>query len=289
MQKKYKPSIFNIKIPIDNKQNLVYNTLTTSLIAVNDDYYNRYIDKTGEGNDTEALTKMGFIVDSECNEIEILKRTWEKALSNIKDEMTSIIIAPTMACNANCYYCFEHIPSNLPNARMAFPRMSKQVQDNIISFISLNCNNSIKIHWFGGEPLIAANEISYMIDSLKNKGVDVISYITTNGSLIDSDMLQKFHEWNVRKIQITIDDIGEKYNEIKKYNRKGINTDYFTIVINNIKKILNYGIRVNLRVNFDPSKISSTKNTIEYLTSKESIPLPNKVRIICFPLKSSLF
>lgn len=65
----------------------------------------------------------------------------------------SYVIAPTLNCNYNCVYCFE----NKENRKL---RMNFNTAEDILSFIikqieSNKLIKSIKITWFGGEPLLS--------------------------------------------------------------------------------------------------------------------------------------
>ena len=85
-------------------------------------------------------------------------------------------------------------------------------------------------------------------------------HITTNGSLITDDILDFFNN-NYKKVsfQITLDDIGIEYAKIKRYVDISID-DAFGRVIDNIKNIIQKGIRLLIRVNFAASQIEKAKN-----------------------------
>ena len=111
------------------------------------------------------------------------------------------------------------------------------------------------IHWFGGEPLLNENIIDLVMKKvynfLKKQGTEIYVYFTSNGSLLNKKMAKKAKKlWHANRFQITIDDIGDKYNDVKKYINKKYNYDVckkYSIFINNntnnIRKIIAQGLK----------------------------------------------
>jgi len=104
----WKVSNFNIVLPFKEKKYFIYNTRTTSSIIVDDSFYqNLYFNRVIEKNSDELqLRAMGFIVDAGINELDALKNLWNISKCKVDTSLKTILIAPTMNCNANCYYCF---------------------------------------------------------------------------------------------------------------------------------------------------------------------------------------
>ena len=104
-----KPSMFNIA-QLYNDNILLYNTYSTSLVEIEPAIYNRiFIDGnySDHKDEIDALFELGFLVENDCDELseqELLRKT---VIENNSDKIANIIIAPTMECNAHCYYCFE--------------------------------------------------------------------------------------------------------------------------------------------------------------------------------------
>ena len=108
--------------------------------------------------------------------------------------------------------------------------------------------------------------IDYISRSLLSRGIEILSVITTNGYLIDDEVIEKSKTyWNIRRFQITIDDIGDAYNQIKAFVEPG---NAFERVTGNIEKLLQNDIKVNIRINFDPNHIEGTLKTIDYLQER---------------------
>ena len=158
--------------------------------------------------------------------------------------ITRYTILPTTACNARCYYCYEH---GMP----AFT-MTEQIADDTVKFIADHCGASknVFIRWFGGEPTAAAHRIDQICKGLQSKGIQYSSSITTNGYLFDEEMASRAKTlWNLKDAMICVDGTEKNYNEIKAFVNAKDNP--YQRVMRNIGLLLEQGVSVELRMNFD--------------------------------------
>ena len=252
-----KPSKFNIIQRIDDHI-LIYNTYTTSMVELEPELYLSIFENGDTNHEAEIrqLFSMGFLVDDHLDELAEQKQLRDTVVSTSGDLISNIIIAPTLACNAHCFYCFEngHRKGTMtPDTALAVVQFLKEHWDG----------NRIGITWFGGEPLMAADIIEIIIDELNREGIPFASKITTNGSLLTSEMIKRIQQkWNVDKIQITVDALHKKYNAIKNYT--GI-ADAFSLVMDNIRLCLEAELPIRIRINFDPDKMDTAVQTMNYL------------------------
>lgn len=256
-----KVSKFLVVVP-QNNNFILFQTFTSSLIILNNEIYKKiFIDHDFIGIDNNIinnLMEMSFLVSSDTDENFHLETIRTKARYHDND-IKMVTIAPTYNCNARCYYCYE---------KGIEPKtMSKSTADAVVNFLERNNREKkLTLSWFGGEPLLCKDLIDYISGSLREKNFESIAVITTNGYFIDDDVIKKSNTlWNIKRFQITIDDIGENYNKIKSFINS---SDGFTRVINNIQKLLENNIKVNVRINFDPNQIKNTLSTIDYLKEK---------------------
>ena len=63
-----KQSMYNIVQPLENGALLVYNTFSEAMVTMRKDYYEQYVERCEEGEDTKRLLEMGFITDSSVDE-----------------------------------------------------------------------------------------------------------------------------------------------------------------------------------------------------------------------------
>jgi len=256
---KYYVSEYIIAQPLNDAEMLLYSTLSTSIVTLENNVYeaifenHRFDDFASE---CAELEEMGFLyTGSPRAQLDELIKI-RKDIVEADHGITAVTITPTMECNARCFYCFEH------GARMG--TMSEETADAVSAFLIKECREKeLYIAWFGGEPLIAPDIISRINDALVNSGIKVESTVTTNGILIDKEMIQRFKEWNVTRVQITVDGIGKKYNNTKRYVLPI--EDPFTRIIHNIELAIASGISVHLRVNYRSTTYDTVKETMSYL------------------------
>lgn len=208
---------------------LVYNTLSTSMIEIEKPMYENIFQKREFNkypNEIKALLKMGFLVADHVDEDKEQEKIRQTVIDNNSGKIANIIIAPTLECNAHCFYCFEK----------GFRKgtMSNETAEALVEHLVSNWNGKhLGITWFGGEPLMATEIITHISKKLSDAGVIFSSKIVTNGLLLNDTVIEHSKsDWHVDKIQVSVDAIGEEYNKIKNFD-KSIE-DPFSIIINNI-------------------------------------------------------
>ena len=239
-------SKYIIKQPLSSGEVLLFSTYSTALIKVCKDVYER-IFKNNEFDDIETiaqLQQLGFIVEDDYQEKTLERLTEQELYSG-----TPVIkIFSTNKCNARFYYCFEK------GIRQV--EMNDETANQIVSFIKDNYTQSkLQINWFGGEPLYNFGVIKSITKGLREAGYQLQTHITTNGSLVNLeviDFLKKYYDGI--SIQITIDDIDEKYSKIKRYINIPESEAYAT-VIDNIHLLLQFNIPTRIRINFRKSEV----------------------------------
>ena len=88
----------------------------------------------------------------------------------------NLILAPTTSCNFACPYCFE--------SKKNPKTINKETIDTLAEFVkSHQDTKKVKIHWYGGEPLLAFDKMTTIYEKLSAEGMPEISSqaITTNG------------------------------------------------------------------------------------------------------------
>lgn len=258
-----KESKFNLTGEYDDHQVWVYNTLTTAAILLDKEEYHQIFNLHMLSDNDETflqLHDMGFFLDDDFNELAYLKHLRDTVVES-NSKIADIMIAPTMDCNARCYYCFE--------SGCHHDKMSIQTADAVVKYIIDNWNHDLfNINWFGGEPLMAPDIIDYISEQLEANEVKYISRITTNGYYLTPEVaLRAKEKWNTHKIQISIDALNEEYNRIKRY----INNDCdnpFERVIANLENALRLGLTIRVRINFNPLRKDKASQLMEYLQSK---------------------
>lgn len=168
----------------------------------------------------------------------------------------SYILLPTYQCNLSCQYCYQKKFDLYSQSRLT---MDKNMVDNIFSSIARieskrgeTRQEAKHITLFGGEPLLKGNQeiIHYIFKKALALG-HVKMTIITNGygledyhDLLGSDCIEH--------MQITLDGPEDIHDQVRI--TKGGNGTYKKI-LDNIKSVLDQGIKVNIRVNVDRRNI----------------------------------
>ncbi|WP_305141279.1 radical SAM/SPASM domain-containing protein [uncultured Muribaculum sp.] len=153
-----------------------------------------------------------------------------KRLKSFGGKTLSLVIAPTLACNFACPYCYE---ANLP-----LSLMDEKVENGIIDFInsfSSRCD-SLEICWEGGEPLLGIDKIKSLLERIETKSSLPLTYhsIITNGYLLSEEMLNYFKTKNLNFVQITIDGKEATHNKSRILKNGG---NSYERIINNIDMV----------------------------------------------------
>ena len=207
----------------------------------------------------DDLIKHYFLVPLQFNEKEIVQKL--RVLINrlfAPKGINGYTILTTTNCNARCFYCYQ--------AGYAHINLKESTASNLLNYMidHHETENTLKLHWFGGEPLIGVDRIDQICEGLKSYGINYVSAMITNGYLFTEEIVKRAcTSWNLKSVQITLDGTETVYNKTKAY----INPDGspFKRVLNNIQLLLAYGIRVLIRLNLDMHNYDDLKTLIDDL------------------------
>lgn len=216
-----KTSRYNFLFKFEGK-NILFNSKTTALAMLSDDEYDKlapFVEKENISIDADILdpdlvknlSYGGFFIDDSFDEIKSLRFDMFKARFN--SSSLSLTIAPTLACNFNCPYCYERTSSrNLT--------ITDDVKQGLYEFVKsyIGIINNLSITWYGGEPLLCLKDIEEMTTHFKEICKDEVFYsagMTTNGYLLDKETLLKLKDLSVSNIQIPFDGFKEKHDKTR--------------------------------------------------------------------------
>ena len=181
---------------------IVYNTLFNSMITLSESEFKQYINiKFSDLSIVEALVDNGFLIPNYVNEYERYDY-YKQILLRQPSDISHYTVALTSKCNAKCFYCYEE---GIKKYDMTL-KTAKRFAENL-----LNSKKSIDITWFGGEPMLKMDIITYISEILNDNKRDFQSGLITNGSLLSEEIIkEKFPVWNVNWVQITLDGLKEE-------------------------------------------------------------------------------
>ena len=198
-------------------------------------------------DDFERLEKLGYIISAERNELEYLKFKHHEMV--FLDKNYRIFVNPTLDCNFRCWYCYQEHPKGY---------MSEETMNRLKKHLKLKVENkeitSLNLSWFGGEPLLYFYEVVYPLakfakELCEKNNILFISNITTNGYLMDEEMIKKMNEIGLHGFQITLDGHRERHNKIRNENGK----PSYDKIIENINLLYKHidNVGITLRINYD--------------------------------------
>ena len=258
---RYKVSRYDIPVRLADGAALLFNSRTRSLILLSDGEASAYRElaersdfSAGQVSDRlllEALAGGGHVVGAMVDELAVVRDSYE-ATRSAKGSLT-ITIAPTMACNFACGYCFQGL--NKPTTKM-----KPDVQNAIVDFVKAKKDlKSLNIVWYGGEPLMGKESIFRLSDLLisycdKHK----ISYsagIVSNAWFLNGEMAAQLYTRRVRWVQVTIDGDRGTHDRMRPLT-SGQGT--FDRILDNIAEALDQtAISINARVNVGQSNVDN--------------------------------
>lgn len=173
----------------------------------------------------------------------------------------------TTDCNYDCLYCYQKRAKEYLDVDTAMMAI-----DFFFPYLLADCS----INFYGGEPLLALNQMKEVIGYLKNKsdetGKQFEYSITTNGSLIDDDVL-RFLDENHFTVLLSFDGLAQELER-----KKGS----FTPIVSVMQKILGLS-HVTLETNS-----VFTNRTVPYLSESIRFIVDSNVPSVNLSISSLL-
>ena len=172
----YRLMHFVIQQPVEEGV-LLYNVLTRAVALLSPEEAQKT--EKNPASVPELVAKW-FAVPMDHDDRQLAKevRAVGKMLENPVRTIKGFTILTTTDCNARCFYCYEQGRRRIP--------MLEETALKVADFILKNrANDSVKLRWFGGEPLYNKGVISLICGKLKETGVEYKSSMVSNGYLFD--------------------------------------------------------------------------------------------------------
>lgn len=272
-----KLSQFNLMVGISPNETALYNTLTRNYFLLDSTKFetvNGLIQNLHRKDYTEEeadvivnLTKNRFIMHNGVDEIEKIRNREEAVKTQQYAQV--IILKTTLDCNFRCIYCYqEHDPI----------RMDDKLQEDMIQYVTEASKKYKRISfvWFGGEPLLELDRMKIMsqklIDICNENDCEYTAAMTTNGYLLNDDILNNLEAMRIKKAQITLDGTAIHHN-LARPHMDGSGT--FDVIYHNILKILSLDVDLTLRINVNPDNYLEIENLLDMIPTE----MRSKVRV----------
>lgn len=261
----YKQSKFNYSTKNSKGELLLFNSTMgekSMCKLTNPTHIKEFLNKKAISNDTimSKLIEKEIYIHEDLDENDKLYSILG-SITNPTDLMLSISL--TEKCNFSCVYCYESGTLGI---------IDNETKHTIINYVKHNIHrfSGLYINWFGGEPLLAINEI----DELSKEFMQICAFnrrnysasITTNGYNLTLDVFNKLLKNRVFDYQITIDGTKEIHDS-QRPTKDGEPT--FDRIVTNIKKIKNLpqqNFRIVLRSNLTQKIFDHLDEYIDFIS-----------------------
>jgi uncharacterized protein len=183
-----------------------------------------------------------------------------KAIAGVRS--MSLTILPTYDCNFGCGYCFSQV---LRNPAYMSRHVVEAFSHWLRIYIEQNAISSLRVSFYGGEPLLAKSQVMDILDAVQMISSDCKipfrASIATNGSLLSPNTAQDLAEAGMTAVSITVDG-GRAAHDRRRPFKVGAPSWYSVVegILSSLK-ILSTTIRVNI----DPDNGSAVRCLAEEL------------------------
>jgi uncharacterized protein len=242
---------------------ILFNSMSGALIALDRENYEelRHLKDNPEAvqqcaNSRELIDAHIFVND----DLTAIDKKKLKVLQNrFSKDIIDLTIAPTLACNFNCSYCFQQDTPKYV--------MSEETESNLVTFLKRLSRGGkyLRITWFGGEPLLALDRMKSFCQRIRQEvNLPFEHQVITNGYLLNSDTIHTLANLGVVYYQITIDGLEDTHNRRRPLHNKG---GTFQTIMKNIETLIqsNSKIAIVIRANIDGENADEYQTLDKYL------------------------
>lgn len=249
---------------------LLYNTRTRALLSLPEDMRESIkslsqmsdfsLENVPEEMRNPFLGAKAIVPQGEDDNFYIQKK-YLKYKENFNTHAVGFVIVPTLECNFACPYCYEK--------GRRYGTMNEDTVKQLLKFVGGFDNvNRVDIGWHGGEPLMAKETIFKILDGFNKLGIKLNSHsIVTNGYLLDRETCEKFKEYGLSFVQITIDGMSQTHDKTR-IKKDGSST--FEKIISNVETLFEVdpSCQVLIRMNVHKGNSSEFAPLYKYLSKK---------------------
>jgi uncharacterized protein len=207
-----------------------------------------------------SLLINGFIIPEDVDEINKVKELI--TLVDNKDDFYHLMVNPTMNCNFKCWYCYE---SHIVGSK-ASPGTLTKIERYIDNLFERMPNlKHFQLSFFGGEPLLNYKDVvlpimDYTKKTASNFKIPLVIDFTTNGFLINEEMVEDFVKFGVKSLQISFDGNKEHHDNTRFVSKSRGSYD---VIVHNLKLLVKKKINVALRVNYTEKNLHGLADVLE--------------------------
>lgn len=260
------PSRYAIDVKLRGGASLLFSSVTRSLCRLNEAEADQWRAWQTAGAITpqdnplfaQMLSSDGYAVPEGRDELGQFRETY--FASRHDRSQLALTIAPTMACNLACGYCFQGLNKDLK-------KLDERVPDAIMEFVKRQTGTirSLNVTWYGGEPLMAKKEIFALADRLiahcdRNR-IDYSSMIVTNGYFLTPEVARQLWVRRCTAAQVTVDGVEETHDKMRPLTS---GRGSFKTIMENLGNVLDETpLGISLRVNVGISNVGECDELLD--------------------------
>lgn len=197
------------------------------------------------------------------NTRQLALRDWPYTVDTVPEQVEYLDLRYNNTCNFSCRTCGPEYSTQIVCENNAHPTLQKYYKANDSS-TNVNIIDSIRsfpnikrINFTGGEPLLIKENFDILEYLIKQDRTDIQLLITTNASVINTNMIRLFNQFKDVHWTISLDGIGS----VAEYIRYGT---IWPTVDRNVRKILNLRQSVSINCTVSAYSILDLSNLVKY-------------------------
>ncbi len=251
-------------------EHLLYSTRTQALVKIDDalrEILNQltiapYQEDILQRDDVRHLHRIGLLVRDDVEEREKLRSHLQQIKYSYNPAYLTVTLLTTYSCNFKCTYCFEE--SSRTNVKLSF-----ETQEQVIRYLQRKMERlgyeALHINYYGGEPLLnqaaIENVSSQMLAWCEANGKKFDMALQTNGYLLTPEIVNKYKQYNLRHVRISLDGVGEDHDRNRPLRGGG---GTFERIMKNIVDCADL-IPIGLSIGFEKGNIDPIEKLINHL------------------------
>ena len=156
-------------------------------------------------------------------------------------EHFSLILLPTLRCDAACDYCFEKKAGQDMSIDQLKPLISK-----VLDYMEQNEAKALSIHWQGGEVMMMSPQWFAHARDVIDRAADSRNINVRN--YIQSNMIGYSKEWNPIIAEMFDNSVGTSMDYPNRYRKLpgGSAADFDAVWIRNVRQAQDAGIHIGV-------------------------------------------
>jgi len=202
----------------------------------------------------EFFVQEQIVIDANIDELDLIKEVHRTG--RCSTEELYVTYSLTNACNFRCTYCYQEHKKDVLD-RESIRKTFRYIESHLPLY------KSLRVHWFGGEPLLRLKSLleasEELTDICARLGKAYSAGITSNGSLFSVTAARALRKAGVEQIQLTLDGALPVHNTTR-ITKNGSGS--YDAVMRAIEVAVDEGFSTFLRINLSKKAASTLRDLL---------------------------